>query len=62
MSYLLLSPIDGSRPIVDCPAGEDPDEVAKKHGATNYISCQSKEEAERLLAKEINGKADWTRI
>ena len=35
-AYLLLSPPDGSRPIVESPPGESPDEVAKNYGATIY--------------------------
>lgn len=58
-AYLLLSPPDGSRPIVECPSGESPDEVAKNHGATIYEYCQSRKEAEQRLAKDPNGKVLW---
>jgi hypothetical protein len=58
-AYLLLSSPDGSRPIVECPPGENPDEVAKNHGATIYEYCQSREEAEQRRAKDPNGKAFW---
>jgi hypothetical protein len=59
MAYLLLSRDNGTRPIVECPRGEDPEEVAKKHGAKIYDICPSKEEAERRLVKDPTGKADW---
>ena len=59
MSCLLLSLADGTRRIVECPPGEDPEEVAQKHGTTIYEFCSFLEDAERRLAKDPNGKAVW---
>lgn len=59
MSCLLLSLPDGTRRIVECPSGEDPEEVAEKHGTTIYEFCSSREEAERRLAKDPTGKLDF---
>lgn len=59
MSYLLLSLSDGTRRIVECPSGENPQEVSEKHGTKIYEFCSSREEAERRLAKDPTGKIDW---
>ena len=59
MPYLLISLANGTRQIVEHPAGKDAEEVANEHGAKIYDFCHSKEEAERRLAKDPTGKADW---
>ncbi len=55
---LLLSCEDGSRKIVECPTGADPEDIAERNGAKIYEFCESSEEAERRLSNDPNGKMD----
>lgn len=59
MAHLLLSLPNGRHAIVGCPSDQNPEEVAEGHGARIYDYCDSKEEAERRLAKDPNGRAFW---
>lgn len=54
--YLLLPCEDGTRPIIECPSGSDPEQLAQRHGATVFEPCDSLEEAHYRLSKDPNGK------
>jgi hypothetical protein len=45
--------------MVECPPGSDMEAFAQQHGAKIYEFCASREEAERRLRKDPNGKATW---
>ena len=57
--FLILSCEDGTRKIIECPPGADPETLAQQHGTKIYDLCDSKEEAERRMTKDPNGKPVW---
>jgi hypothetical protein len=58
MSVVYQKLDDLSEVIFDVPEGESPDAVARKHGLTNFGYCESREEAQRRMAKDRNGKLE----
>jgi hypothetical protein len=58
-AVLLLSLPNGTKKIVPCPNGADPEDVATGFGTTIYQYFESEDQARLSLDGDPTRKADW---
>jgi hypothetical protein len=58
-AVLLLSLPNGTKNIVPCPNGADPEDVATGFGAAIYEYFESEDQAKLSLDRDPTRKANW---